>query len=304
MASAIVFPGQGAQSVGMGKDLYQKNDLVLHLFQKAGERTGIDFESLIFEGPESVLKETKNLQPAITLINIATWQTLIRESPHISPNYVLGHSLGEISALHAAGCLDFEDTMELVLKRGRFMQECAEKNPGIMLAVLGLSAEKLRQFITDSKLELDIANFNAPGQIIVSGEKKTLLSFRKFLREHGIKKVIPLKVSGPWHSRYMKPAQEKLAGYLENVEVKEAQVPIISNVCASPVTSACDIKENLIKQVTGSVLWQDSIEYLADNNVKTLLECGPGNILTGLIKRIDSSLECTPVNTYDTILTL
>ncbi len=304
MRTALVFPGQGAQRVGMGKDIYENSSIAREMFQRAGECTGIDFETLIFEGPEATLMQTVNLQPAITLINLTTWEILRKETDNISLAYVLGHSLGEISAIYAAGSLDFESTLQLVMQRGRYMQEAAENNPGSMLAVLRISSDELQALIKESGQEIDIANYNGLEQTIISGQKEEIEQFRLFLQEHGVKKTLPLKVSGPWHSRHMESAQRKFADYLKNIRIQDARIPVISNITARPSISGKEITENLIQQITGSVHWTESIQYLTNKEIMHYIECGPGNILSGLINRINGSLQTYSVNSYEAIHSL
>lgn len=304
MSLALMYPGQGAQYIGMGKDFYDRYPCAREMFNRAGEVTGLDFAELLFQGPESTLMQTQNLQPALTLINIVSSEVLLREISKIKIQYILGHSLGEISALYAAGCLNFDRTMELVMHRGRYMQECAENNPGLMLAILRLTSNELIDLIQESGLAVDIANYNAPGQIIVSGKKEVLAEFQNFLRSKEIKKIIPLKVSGPWHSRHMSAAQQHFAEYLESLQIKDARIPVISNITARPVTRGEELKHNIIHQITGSVRWTESIQYLASRGTTHFLECGPGNILSGLIKRIDKSLETHTINGCDDVIQL
>jgi len=296
MKIALMFPGQGSQKIGMGKDIYDKYDFVKELFKKASKVCNIDFENLIFNSTEEELKQTEILQPAITLVNIAFFEVLKKEIGNFKYDFVLGHSLGEYTALYAAEVVDFENTMKLVKARGEFMAEAARNNPGSMIAVIKVSEELLSKIIEENDLYVNLANFNSPGQIIISGKTEDINKMKEILKEKGYKKIIPLKVSGAWHSPLMKEAQEKLKKFLKEVKFSDAKCPIISNVDAKPHIKGKEIKENLIKQVTASVQWVKSIEFLKEKDVDIFIECGPGNVLTGLVKRIDRNLKIYTFN--------
>lgn len=279
MKTAFVFPGQGSQFVGMGKDLAEKR------LEEANAILGFDLLKICFEGPEEELKRTEITQPAILTVSVAAYEHL-----KIRPEVMAGHSLGEYSALVAAGALKFSDAVKLVHLRGKFMQEAVPEGKGAMAAVLGASREKIAE-ICKQVGGVQPANLNAPDQIVISGLAESVAKASELLKAAGAKRVIPLKVSAPFHSQLMEPAARKLAAELDKIEVRDAQVPVVANFTADQVTEAGKIRDLLIKQVTGSVLWEDSVRKMIKDGVGRFVEVGPGNILAGLIKKIDSSVE-------------
>lgn len=283
---ALVFPGQGSQSVGMGKGFAED-----HL-KKAGDIIGVDLLKICFEGPEEELKKTEISQPAILTISTAALKTL--QDKGISPDYVAGHSLGEFSALVAAKAISFEAAVQLVHLRGKFMQEAVPVGKGSMAAVLNLSYDKVVEACkkaTTAGLVVEPANFNSPDQIVISGDKEAVENASNFCKELGAKRVIPLQVSAPFHSSLMSPAAEKLKIELEKTFITDAVIPVVANFNAKEERLAAEIKENLYKQVTGSVLWVDSVNKMIQNGVDLFIEVGPGKVLAGLIKKINPNVE-------------
>jgi [acyl-carrier-protein] S-malonyltransferase len=248
MKTAFVFPGQGSQAVGMGKELAEK------YLDQAGEILGFDLKKICFDGPEEELKKTEIQQPAIFTVSVAAFNQLSSRVP--APAFVAGHSLGEYSALHAAGVLDFEDGVRLVHLRGKFMQEAVPQGQGAMAAVLGADNKVIKE-VCAAVGNVWPANFNSPGQVVISGTKEGVAAAGEKLKAAGARKIIPLAVSAPFHCPLMQPAADKLKKELEKIDLHDAQVPVIANVTAQPVTSAAEIRELLYKQVTGSVLWED-----------------------------------------------
>ncbi len=289
MKTAFVFPGQGSQAVGMGKGFAEE-----HL-DRANVILGFDLKKLVFEGPEEELKKTEIQQPAIFTISVAAYERLKTKDQR--PETVAGHSLGEYSALYAAGSISFEDGVKTVHLRGKFMQEAVPPGEGAMAALLGGD----RKTVADVCREVgDVwpANFNSPGQVVISGRKEAVEQAGEKLKAAGVKKIIPLAVSAPFHCPLMQPAAEKLAGQLDKITIKDASVPVYANVTALPVTSGAEIKHLLIKQVTAPVLWEDSVTKMIADGVSIFVETGPGKVLSGLIKKIDPRVE---VKTYDEI---
>ncbi len=282
MKIAFVFPGQGSQKTGMGKDLYDNFEASKKIFDEAGEALGFDLKKVCFEGPEDRLKLTEIAQPAILTASIAALAALDKE-----PALAAGHSLGEYSALVCAGVLRFSDAVRLVNKRGKFMQEAVPVGEGSMAAVIGLERKKLLECCkkASSSGVVEAANFNSPGQIVISGSVKGVEEAGRLCKEAGAKRVMPLSVSAPFHCSLMKPAADKLAAELDNISFKDAKFPVIANVTAGPVTDGKEIKQFLIKQVTGSVFWEDSVRLMAAQGVERFVEIGPGKVLSGLVKK-------------------
>ncbi|MCA1053478.1 ACP S-malonyltransferase [Rossellomorea aquimaris] len=289
---AFVFPGQGSQTVGMGKELADKYEEVGRYFQKADSKLGTDLSSIIFEGPQEELTQTTNAQPALLTTSIAILDRLKQEG--IQADYTAGHSLGEYSALVASGSLSFEDAVYAVRKRGEFMEEAVPSGEGTMAAVLGMDREALKE-ITDRVSEeghsVGLANLNCPGQIVISGTVAGVEAASNLAKDGGAKRVIPLQVSGPFHSQLMKPAAEKFVGILDSVSINDASIPVIANVTASPVQGAEEIKRLLIEQLYSPVLWEDTVEKLLDLGVDTFVEIGSGKVLSGLIKKVNRRVK-------------
>ncbi|MCM8766100.1 MAG: ACP S-malonyltransferase [Candidatus Omnitrophica bacterium] len=295
---AFVFPGQGAQYVGMGKDIYENFPEVHFLFEKAEEVLKFDLKKLCFEGPVEKLKFTSVAQPAILVVSLATLKALKMLAPDISPQALAGLSLGEYSALTAAEALRFEEAVRLVHKRGEFMEEAARINPGGMVSLLGLDYATGELICKESGAE--IANLNCPGQIVISGTKEALEKAISLAKERGSKKAIYLEVSGPFHSSLMSPASKKLLVELNRIEIKPPRIPVVSNVTAYFENDVREIQTNLVNQINHTTRWEESVRFMVDWGITTFLEIGPGKVLSGLIRRIDSSLEVYNIeNTQD-----
>ncbi|REK76472.1 ACP S-malonyltransferase [Paenibacillus paeoniae] len=295
--TAFVFPGQGAQAVGMGKDAYDAFESVRDIFQSADGALGLELTNLIFEGPEEALKQTANTQPALLTVSVAYLKLL--EESGLKADYVAGHSLGEYSALVAAGVLSFEDAVRTVRARGLFMEQAVPSGQGAMAAVLGAERDALASLcatITAEGSAVELANVNCPAQIVVSGTAQGVQAVVERGKDAGAKRVIPLEVSGPFHSSLMKPAAQQLAAALADVAFADAAIPVIANVTAREVTDAASIRELLVEQVYSPVLWEDSVRYLIDQGVDTFVEIGSGTVLAGLIKKIDRSVRVISVN--------
>lgn len=288
---AFVFPGQGAQYVGMGKDVFEKFPLAKAVFLEADRKLGFSLSDLCFNGPEEKLKLTVHTQPALLTTSIACFE-LIKEKG-IMPDYVAGHSLGEYSALVAADALSFSDAVWLVQERGRLMQEAVPPGEGTMAAILGLGIEKVEE-LCQSASDVGIvepANFNCPGQIVIAGQTKAVEKAVSLAKGFGAKRAMLLAVSGPFHSSLLKPAGLKLKAALEKVEIKAPTIPLVANISAEKVVEAPKISEGLVQQVGGSVKWEQSVRKMIAEGVTTFIEIGAGKVLTGLIKKIDKDVK-------------
>lgn len=300
MKVAFVFPGQGSQSVGMAKDLvenFKKYDQYLTTAEKA---MGIPISNLMFEGPLEELTKTYHAQPALLLSSTIAASILMENG--LKPDYMAGHSLGEYSALVMAGVLSVQDGASIVHKRGKFMNEAVPAGQGAMAAILGMAADDLAtvtEAVTTEGHSVQVANLNCPGQIVISGTAEGVKLASERAKDHGAKRAIPLSVSGPFHSSLMRPAATKLGVELAMIPLREPKVPIIANVTAKAVESADEIRKLLIEQVTAPVRWEESIRTMLDLGVDTFIECGPGNVLSGLIKKIDRSV--TTYSVFDTL---
>jgi [acyl-carrier-protein] S-malonyltransferase len=287
---AFLFPGQGSQSVGMGQALAAADQSVSETFKKADEVLGESLSSLIFEGPQDRLTLTTNAQPALLATSMAILNYFSQFG--IRPDFTAGHSLGEYSALVASGSLSFEDAVYAVRKRGEFMEEAVPNGEGTMAAVLGMDRDKLMDVTETVSAEgnpVQLANLNCTGQIVISGSKKGVEEASIKAKEAGAKRVIPLDVSGPFHSSLMKPAAERFEAVLDSISLMDAAVPVIGNVTAEPMTDASEIKKRLIEQLYSPVLWEDSVAKMLELGVDTFIEIGPGKVLSGLVKKVDRS---------------
>ena len=287
---AFVFPGQGSQYVGMGKDIYENYESAKRIFDTANEELDIDLKEIMFNGPEEELTKTENTQPAILTLSTAITE-IIKENTDINVEGCAGLSLGEYSAMVYSGAFEFKDAVSLVKKRGRFMQEAVPAGKGTMAAILGLDRNVLIDCLNKAKEYgiVEAANFNCPGQIVISGEIPAIEKAVELCKESGAKKAVILKVSAPFHSSMLKPAGEKLSIELDNIAVKSLKVPVISNVSGDYI-QIDNIKESLIKQVSSSVLWEDSVERFINDGFDTFVEIGSGKTLKPFIKKVASKL--------------
>ncbi|WP_042456298.1 ACP S-malonyltransferase [Neobacillus dielmonensis] len=294
---AFVFPGQGSQAVGMGKDLAEKYPEVMDYFKKADQKLDASLSRLIFEGPKEELTQTINTQPALLTTSLAILEYFRKSG--ITADYAAGHSLGEYTALAAAGALSFEDAVYLVRKRGEFMERAVPNGEGTMAAVLGMDRDKLSAIteeVTESGSTVALANLNCPGQIVISGTRQGVELAGSQAKESGAKRVLPLEVSGPFHSPLMKPAAEQLNSILNEITMEDAKLPVVVNVTAEPMTDAQTIKAKLIEQLYSPVLWEDSVRKMIALGVDTFIEIGPGKVLSGLIRKIDKSVKTYAVS--------
>jgi len=285
---AYVFPGQGSQWVGMGRDLYSSSPQAREVFEEADSTLGFLLSRLCFEGPEEILRQTINAQPAMLAVSIA----YLRASPELqdrTPTFVAGHSLGEYTALVAAQVLAFSDALCLARERGRLMQEAGEKAAGGMVAIIGLEEASVNDICQPAGTQ--IANVNCPGQIVISGSAQALDQAVELAKAKGAQRTIPLQVSGAFHSPLMQPAAEGMSQAVSRATFHDPIVPVIANTTAQPITSAKAVKAELLNQLCHCVRWQRSIEYMIEEGVSTFVEIGPGQVLTGLIKRIDREVQ-------------
>lgn len=288
---AFVFPGQGAQFVGMGKDLYETNALAKKYFDRADEILGFKITEIMFNGTDEQLKETKVTQPAVFLHSVIQALCL---GDSFNPAMVAGHSLGEFSALVASGTLDFEDGLRLVASRANAMQKACEINSGTMAAIIGLPDEKVEEICASVSSESDIvvaANYNCPGQLVISGNVNAVNAACEKLKEAGAKRALPLKVSGAFHSPLMQPAKDELQAAIEKTTFNTPKCPVYQNVDAKPHTDAEEIKLNLIAQLTSPVRWTASVQTMIHDGADDFTECGPGKALQGMIGRIDKNVN-------------
>jgi [acyl-carrier-protein] S-malonyltransferase len=291
---AFLFPGQGSQHAGMGKDLAENFPVARQVFEEANDALGVDLASLCFNGPEEDLKLTANTQPAILTTSIAALRVLETEIG-IAPNCAAGHSLGEYSALVCAGALNFADAVRIVRQRGTFMQEAVPVGTGAMAAILGLDKETLERVCQDAALGQVVspANFNSAGQVVIAGNTEAVDRAMNLAKEHGAKRALPLPVSAPFHCSLMIPAGERLADVLADIKVGDMTVPVITNVEATPNQDASRVCQLLVDQVSAPVLWEDTIACMINLDVERYIEIGPGKVLAGLVKRMakDSTIQ-------------
>ncbi len=302
--NAILFPGQGSQIVGMGLEFYNNFKVVKNIFEEANDVLKFNISKMILEGPEGDLKLTKNTQPAILTVSHAIF-TILKNEFNFSLNktkFLAGHSLGEYSALVSAESLNFADALFLLSERGKAMQEAVPVGEGSMIAVLGASTEEIKNFIKEIKnLNVcEIANDNAIGQVIVSGDKKSIESLKEILKKK-LKKFIPLNVSAPFHCSLMKPASESMASKINATSFKKPIFKIICNVTAKPENDVENIKRLLIDQIFSTVRWRESILYMSKEKITDFIEIGPGKVLSGMVKRTIKDINCFSINSIDDI---
>ncbi len=288
---ALVFPGQGSQFVGMGQELCKRSSKAREVFEEADDALRFPLSRLCFEGPEEKLKETANAQPAIMTASWALYRAALEngEWGGRDPDFVAGHSLGEYTALVASCAMDFYHAVQIVRERGRLMQEAAQRRPGGMAAILGLEDDTVEEVCWTTGSE--IANVNAPGQIVISGDRLALAQAMDLCHAQGARRVIPLEVSGPFHSSLMRPALEGMFRALGQVTFRDPLVPLVANAKAQIIDSAQDVKDALLWQLCNCVQWRRSVDVMIQQGVNTFVETGPGRVLTGLIRRIDPEVK-------------
>lgn len=300
--TAYIFPGQGSQFVGMAKEFSEQYSEAKHIFEVADEALGYSLSSICFEGPEEQLKLTYHTQPAILTTSMALYEVFQKEAP--KPDFVAGHSLGEYSALVAGGALSFADAVQVVSKRGQFMDEAVPAGEGAMAAVIGSDRETIGRICDEVSLDghaVQMANMNCPGQIVISGSAAGVELTAQQLKDAGVRRVIPLVVSGPFHSDLMKPAASKLARVLENIDIHTSKVPVVTNTEARSAMLAEDIETALVEQVFSPVLWEDSMQWMIEQGVQRFVEIGPGQVLSGLMKKINREVEIYNVSDQESL---
>lgn len=294
---ALIFPGQGSQAIGMGKDFYEKSDIAKNIFNQADSILGRSLSKICFEGPEEELKQTINTQPAILTVSVIAYEVLKSEL-NLNIKFTAGHSLGEYSALYASQVLDFANTLKLVKKRSELMNNAPS---GAMSAIIGLNQELLEQSVkqASSKGIVAIANYNTPDQLVITGEKDAVELAGNLASEAGAKRVIPLPVSGAFHSPLMEAPAKEFAHEVTQYLYNKAQAPVVTNIDANPTVDGFDQK--LVKQIYSSVLWTQTIVYMKNNGIDTYIELGPGKVLSGMVKKIDRNLQIFNVEDYSSL---
>jgi [acyl-carrier-protein] S-malonyltransferase len=292
---AYIFPGQGAQYVGMGKDFYHQFTQAREVFEQANMVLGFDLTELLFKGPLDELTKTENCQVAIFTVSVACLRALEVSQSAIRVKYTAGLSLGEYTALVAADALNFKEALKLVKIRAQYMEKACQQNPGGMLALIGLSLNEVEKICAQA--EVEIANLNSPGQVVISGKFTNLEKAQHLAQNQGARRIIPLHVAGAFHSSLMTEASTKLAHALETIEIKTPKIPVVSNVTARPESSVREIKSNLARQVAFRTLWEDSVSFIKAQGITNFLEIGPGKVLKGLLRKINPDLEVDNIGT-------
>jgi [acyl-carrier-protein] S-malonyltransferase len=298
---AFVFPGQASQYVGMAQDLYEKREAARRLFARADQVLGFSLSRVCFAGPEEELRQTAVTQPAVLVHSAAAGHLLMEAG--LEPMAVAGHSLGEYSALVAAGALDFAEALEVVAQRGRLMQEAGERQPGAMAAIIGLEDGQVEELWArdDMAGRVVVANLNAPGQVVISGDTEAVKRVGEWAREEGARRVVELAVSGAFHSPLMEPAARQLESALRAVPLRQPRVPVVTNVAAQPVQDPEELRSQLIRQLTHPVRWIESVQCLVGLGATCMVEVGPGAVLKGLVRRIAPQVEVLNAGTVEEI---
>lgn len=299
--TAFIFPGQGSQYPGMARELAEKFSRARQVFERADRALGFPLSKLCFEGPAEELQLTANTQPAILTASVAAAEVLKEKG--VPPDYVAGHSLGEYSALVAAGALQLEDAVRLVRKRGEYMQEAVPVGAGAMAAILGLASETVEQICREAAQGgiVSPANLNSPAQVVIAGHQAAVERATELAKQRGAKRAILLNVSAPFHCALMKPARDRLAEDLDRVEFRQPAVPLINNVDARAVRDPAALREGLKRQVTAPVRWEESVRALRSAGVEVFIEVGPGKVLSGLLRQMDNQAECSRVEDVATL---
>ena len=292
--TALLFAGQGAQTVGMGRDLAARFEICLKVYANGNEVLARDLQKICFDGPEEELIKTDNAQPGLYVTSLACLEALRSQVPDFQFEATAGLSLGEFTALAAAGAIAFADGLRMVQMRGRYMQEACNTTSGSMASIISMDEGALQQVCREA--DVDIANLNCPGQTVISGEKDKIAKAVELAKAKGAKRAIPLVVSGAYHSRLMDSARQKVAAALSQLPMSVPKVMVVANVTARPVTNVAEIKDLLVRQVTSSVRWSDSMQWLISQGFTRFIEFGPGQVLSGLMKRIDRNVEMLSVS--------
>ena len=302
MKNSWIFPGQSSQKIGMGKDLFENTKIGKKYYEIANDLLDTDIQSVSFNGPEELLKKTKHTQPAIFIVSTIIGKIMIENG--YSADGVAGHSLGEYSALVIAGAFDFVSGLELVKTRSKSMHNAGKINPGTMAAIIGMSANEVENLCNRNSSDhlVVAANYNTENQIVVSGHIEAIENLINNAKEYGARMVVPLNVSGAFHSPLMIPAREELADKLDSVEISDISIPLYSNVDAKPITKGKDIKNSLIRQLESPVLWYNSIQQMIKDGYTSFIEIGPGKVLQGLNRKINSAVSTKGVQSYEDII--